>query len=52
MRCYITHLNNIRNKVRQSLVHFNLLRILLDLVFLGVQFMTYPADLGLHDLKQ
>lgn len=49
---YLTHLNNIRNKVWQRLVHFNLLRILLDLVFLGVQFMTYPTDLRLHDLKQ
>lgn len=52
-RCLLhIHLNNIGDKVWQRLVHFNLLCVLLDLVFLGVQFMTYPADLRLHDLQE
>lgn len=54
-RCYVrahhSHLNNIGDKVWQGFVHFDLLTVLFDLVFHGLELVGHSQYLTLHDLQ-
>lgn len=45
-----THLDDVGDQVRQGFVHFDLLTVLFDFVFHGLEFMSDSQYLTLHDL--